>query len=586
MKVIHSKKVKYILLSLVILAFFFTIKPSNIYGFSVSYYQNIEVYSTNYFYVSGSGNWIVYTLKTGRYANKTFKDSKWKDIVEVRKVTEGGITKIKVEALNAGTVRIYVKDLNNWVEKCFDVNVTKRDITYASINLSQTSYTYNNVEKLPKVTSVKLNGYNIYDYYVQYKNNVKAGTATVYVVGRGNNTGTAWQQFEIKPRNISNGRIELYSDTYTYTGGEITPNIKSVTINNGAVDIYDYKVSYYNNVKAGTGKIVVTGTGSNTGSITKYFTIKKRDISKGHIEFENDVVTYNNRPQTPKFRVWLDRAEIFDYSIQYENNNVKPGIVTVKVTGTGSNTGTLKKSFVIQRRDISNAKIKLEYDYTTYDGTEKEPEVKSVILGDNTEIYDYEVSYSLNKKRGIAKVFVTGKGGNTGTAKTTFRILDPSEAMKDEAKKLVNKLGNHKLEYGYSRYSENGFSSNCYVCCTFVSEVVYNVTNQKYNFANYNCVDVQGIQFYNSDAFELIYYHPGVTGSSPDFSEAVNTDKKINDLLKPGDIVATYSSENTFQHIMIYIGGGEYANMADSENDVCIQPRGFDINCKYIFRLK
>lgn len=586
MKVIHSKKVKYILLSLVILAFFFTIKPSNIYGFSVSYYQNIEVYSTNYFYVSGSGNWIVYTLKTGRYANKTFKDSKWKDIVEVRKVTEGGITKIKVEALNAGTVRIYVKDLNNWVEKCFDVNVTKRDITYASINLSQTSYTYNNVEKLPKVTSVKLNGYNIYDYYVQYKNNVKAGTATVYVVGRGNNTGTAWQQFEIKPRNISNGRIELYSDTYTYTGGEITPNIKSVTINNGAVDIYDYKVSYYNNVKAGTGKIVVTGTGSNTGSITKYFTIKKRDISKGHIEFENDVVTYNNRPQTPKFRVWLDRAEIFDYSIQYENNNVKPGIVTVKVTGTGSNTGTLKKSFVIQRRDISNAKIKLEYDYTTYDGTEKEPEVKSVILGDNTEIYDYEVSYSLNKKRGIAKVFVTGKGGNTGTAKTTFRILDPSEAMKDEAKKLVNKLGNHKLEYGYSRYSENGFSSNCYVCCTFVSEVVYNVTNQRYNFANYNCVDVQGIQFYNSDAFELIYYHPGVTGSSPDFSEAVNTDKKINDLLKPGDIVATYSNENTFQHIMIYIGGGEYANMADSENDVCIQPRGFDINCKYIFRLK
>ena len=189
-------------------------------------------------------------------------------------------------------------------------------------------------------------------------------------------------------------------------------------------------------------------------------------------------------------------------------------------------------------------------------------------------------------ERGIAKVFVTGKGGNTGTAKTTFRILDPSEAMKDEAKKLVNKLGNHKLEYGYSRYSENGFSSNCYVCCTFVSEVVYNVTNQKYNFANYNCVDVQGIQFYNSDAFELIYYHPGVTGSSPDFSEAVNTDKKINDLLKPGDIVATYSSENTFQHIMIYIGGGEYANMADSENDVCIQPRGFDINCKYIFRLK
>ena len=37
---------------------------------------------------------------------------------------------------------------------------------------------------------------------------------------------------------------------------------------------------------------------------------------------------------------------------------------------------------------------------------------------------------------------------------------------------------------------------------------------------------------------------------------------------------------------MIYIGDGKYANMADPPNAVCIQERGFGINCKYVFRLK
>ena len=159
--------------------------------------------------------------------------------------------------------------------------------------------------------------------------------------------------------------------------------------------------------------------------------------------------------------------------------------------------------------------------------------------------------------------------------------------MAREAIALVERIGNHKVEYGTPRDAGNGFSSWCYVCCTFVSEVVYNVTGHKYNFANYNTVDVQGEQFYrHSDDFELIYYHPGVTGTSPDFSGPVNTDKQLSDLLQPGDIVATYSNSATFQHIMIYIGDGKYANMADTPNAVCIQERGFGINCKYVFRLK
>lgn len=489
MKIIHNKKVKYLLVTLAIMTFCLIGNPEKIYGLTVRYNTNIEVYTTQFFYVSGSGNWRVCTIKSGVNPNQTWKDGKWKDIVKVSKVSERGVQKIKVEALNAGKVRIYVRDEQTWVEKSFDINVTKRDITRATIGLSQTNYTYNNVEKLPKVTSVKLNGYNIYDYYVQYRNNVKAGTATVYVVGTGNNTGTAWRQFSINKRDISNGKVELYSDIYTYTGGQIKPNIKSVTINNGATEIKDYKVEYYNNVKAGIARVVVTGTGSNTGSITKYFNISKRDISRGHIEFEEDTVTYTNHAKTPKMRVWLDRTEIFDYDVTYLNNNVKPGIVRVQVTGKGSNTGSIIGSFVIQRRDISNAKVTLEYDKTVYDGTYKHPKVKSVILANGAEIYDYSVKYTKNKNIGTANVYITGNGGNTGTAKANFNILKQNTL----SIKNVNKVGYSKIitlgDKSYKVYNQGSFSRNIpSEGCSITSEAIvlsaYGINKSPDNLAN------------------------------------------------------------------------------------------------------
>ena len=79
------------------------------------------------------------------------------------------------------------------------------------------------------------------------------------------------------------------------------------------------------------------------------------------------------------------------------------------------------------RTSIENAAITLAATSFTYDGTDKEPAVSSVVLGQTTlNAADYAVSYSSNKTAGNATVTVTAKNAYMGTATTTFTILAKS----------------------------------------------------------------------------------------------------------------------------------------------------------------
>lgn len=73
--------------------------------------------------------------------------------------------------------------------------------------------------------------------------------------------------------------------------------------------------------------------------------------------------------------------------------------------------------------DISNATVKLSKTEYTYDGKTKKPSV-TVIVGKVKLIKerDYTVKYQSNKKVGIAKVIITGRGNYRGTIAVTFKI--------------------------------------------------------------------------------------------------------------------------------------------------------------------
>lgn len=239
---------------------------------------------------------------------------------------------------------------------------------------------------------------------------------------------------------------------------------------------------------------------------------------------------------------------------------------------------------------VYNINVKLG-DYYEYEN-EKQHNVtrvwKDTLDQTKSETSDYTIDdlliYNQSKDR---KETVTGSQLCGDNYSSSVISGSGNGDMAKEAISLVEKLGNHKVEYESPRDAGNGFSSDCYVCSTFVSEVIYNVTNHRLNFSDTNNVEEQGKAFYNNkEDFDLIYYRTGVTGSSPDFSGAVNMNKQLTEILQPGDIVGTYSDSATFQHIMIYIGDGKYANMSDPDSDVCIQERGYDCSIKYVFRLK
>lgn len=90
--------------------------------------------------------------------------------------------------------------------------------TSCTVSLKDTEFTYDGQEKKPEV--IVMNGENpvdAADYTVEYKDNVKAGTATVTVKGANIYNGQTELTFKINP---ADQKITLAADTYNKTAGD------------------------------------------------------------------------------------------------------------------------------------------------------------------------------------------------------------------------------------------------------------------------------------------------------------------------------------------------------------------------------
>ena len=123
------------------------------------------------------------------------------------------------------------------------------------------------------------------DYTVSYENNVEYGKASLYIEGIGKYTGSIKKEFTITDKetpvltDISDAaskiRIKDFEDTFKYTGKAVTQKKMSLYKRTEAMTLgVDYKVTYSSNVNAGRAKMVITGIGAYTGTITKYFRIQ------------------------------------------------------------------------------------------------------------------------------------------------------------------------------------------------------------------------------------------------------------------------------------------------------------------------
>ena len=208
--------------------------------------------------------------------------------------------------------------------------------------------------------------------------------------------------------SISKASVTLSTSTYAYDGKAKTP---SVTVKVGGKTLKkdtDYTVSYSNNTKIGTAKVTITGKGNYTGSISKTYSIKN-NFKKATVSGISNK-SYTGKNITQSITVKYNGKTLKNgtgYTVSYSSNK-NIGTATVKITGKGSYTGTITKTFKINPAKQEIQKLTAKSKAFFVDWAQK---------GSAT---GYEIQYATNSKFTSAKK-VTIK--NNKTDKTTVSKL-------------------------------------------------------------------------------------------------------------------------------------------------------------------
>lgn len=285
------------------------------------------------------------------------------------------------------------------------------------------------------------------DYDIRYTDNLKAGTAKVFVTGTGafEDMGTIEKDFTIIPKSIgSEGTIDsamtLSSiEPQWYGGRPIVPGVElkfqpssqqairegeetnnPVTLIQGT----DYRVTAVNNTMVGEATATITGIGNYTGTIETKFRIhgNMNMVDVAPIPTQD----YTGSPVTPVPQVSIGgkaMVEGTDYRVEY-SNNVDRGTATITITGTEDwYFGTKVVKFDIARELSSETAVRGVAAVYTYTGAAITPPVR--VEDDGNLLVsgvDYDIAYSENVNAGTATITITGKGKYTGGTTASFKI--------------------------------------------------------------------------------------------------------------------------------------------------------------------
>ena len=208
--------------------------------------------------------------------------------------------------------------------------------------------------------------------------------------------------------SISKASVTLSTSTYAYDGKTKTPSV-TVKVNGKTLKKdTDYTVSYSNNTKVGTATVKITGKGNYTGSVSKTYSIKN-NFKKATVSGISNK-SYTGKNITQSITVKYNGKTLKNgtgYTVSYSSNK-NIGTATVKITGKGSYTGTITKTFKINPAKQEIQKLTAKSKAFFVDWAQK---------GSAT---GYEIQYATNSKFTSAKkVTITNKK----TDKTTISKL-------------------------------------------------------------------------------------------------------------------------------------------------------------------
>ncbi|WP_294375186.1 BspA family leucine-rich repeat surface protein, partial [uncultured Slackia sp.] len=216
-------------------------------------------------------------------------------------------------------------------------------------------------------------------------------------------------------RDVYRAQIALRDDMFEvdcsdspYIGSEITKEIRSSNLQEGV----DYKVSYSDNVSAGTASISISGIGRAVGTLRYEFNITKALPALDALD-----ATYGQKLADlalPEGFSWQDAG---DASVGDPGEH---GYLATYTPSDEANYEAARDVPVKVRvfRDVDASMFSVDAAGLVYDGTAHEPAVSSGVVPEGS----YSVEYRDNVNAGEATAVVSGGGFYRGSCEIGFPI--------------------------------------------------------------------------------------------------------------------------------------------------------------------
>lgn len=220
----------------------------------------------------------------------------------------------------------------------------------------------------------------------------RAGTYTVYYMVKGdeNHADTAPGQVSvtIKPKEIISPEITV-SGTYTYSGTAQEPGDANIEVkDNGAtIDSTEYRISYLNNINAGTAKVIITSVNGSNYIVNGTATF---EIAKATPEFTRNPASkpnlrYNGTAQELVTEGVTDHGTVL-YSVNGGNYSSEipkataVGTYTIKyrIQGDANHNDTEPVDLsgaAIAKNTVNNPTITLSSETFKYNGSQQKPAI-------------------------------------------------------------------------------------------------------------------------------------------------------------------------------------------------------------------
>lgn len=265
----------------------------------------------------------------------------------------------------------------------------------------------------------------------------KAGDSALIVtyIGDTYEGGPCGVSITVAPKKVSEDMIGVI-ETQEYTGNDITPQPVVTDGNTILTSGADFDFSYDENINASenTATLTITGKGNYTGTASKTFTIKPKDIKGATITLQENSLIYTGQMQEVTIAsVTLNGVTLSadDYDIVKDSNKQisADDSITLTIAGKGNYTGMATTTWKITKATPELGNFDVTPDLSqkqTYDGKPKEVTAKTkngvIDMGNVTVCYEgtsgttYTRSETEPTNAGTYKVILSVVEGKNYTA--------------------------------------------------------------------------------------------------------------------------------------------------------------------------